>query len=86
MKIKKLILLASLVNASAPTDGTDLSAHSAPEPLRMLQKNTEQPLIEMEEWSKDSRILDCFECFQAKGRFCHKKDYGNKFMETFKSN
>ena len=79
MKLKKLILLVAAVRA-APLDNLSYPTSGDLE-LRKLQ-NSQQPLVDMEEWAKDSRVLDCFECFQAKGRFCHKKDYGDKMFDT----
>ena len=33
-------------------------------------------LVPMKDYTKNYyRVLDCWQCFQAQGRMCHKKDY-----------
>ena len=33
------------------------------------------PIINMEDYASDFRVTDCFECFDARGKFCHDKNY-----------
>jgi len=44
------------------------------------------PIINMEDYSKNYRTTDCFECFEARGKFCHEKNYGSMFSVTGSSN
>ena len=40
----------------------------------------------MSDYSKDYRTLSCWECFQAKGKMCHDKNYDSMIVETGSSN
>ena len=46
-----------------------------------------KPLVDMKDWTEGYyRILDCFECFTAKGRMCHKTDFSSTAFDTWESN
>ena len=45
-------------------------------------------LVPMSEYGNDTtyfRVLDCWQCFQAAGRMCHRSDYVHNITETKKS-
>jgi len=44
------------------------------------------PLVNMADYSKNYRTTDCFECFEARGKFCHSKTYGSMMSITGSSN
>jgi len=44
------------------------------------------PLVPMEEYAKDYRTLDCWECFEARGKMCHDNDYSSMLAITGSSN
>lgn len=43
-------------------------------------------IVPMSEYGYDLRALDCNQCFQAKGKMCHEKDYGSMMKVTGSSN
>ena len=43
-------------------------------------------LVPMSEYSKNYRTLNCWECFDARGKMCHDKDYQSMFRVTGSSN
>ena len=43
-------------------------------------------LVPMSEYSYDFRTLDCAQCFEAKGKMCHDKDYQSMIKVTGSSN
>lgn len=43
-------------------------------------------IVPMSEYAYNYRTLDCWECFQAKGKMCHKKDYSSMIAVTGSSN
>ena len=44
------------------------------------------PVVDMSEYESNFRVLDCFECFSARGKFCHDKEYDSMFEMTRSSN
>jgi len=50
------------------------------------QPDPTRPLVDMSVYKSDARILDCGECFEAKGRMCHNKNYDSMFEDTKSSN
>lgn len=44
------------------------------------------PIVPMEEYDNEAtpgyRVLDCFECFQAKGKMCIDRKYQSMFLKT----
>ena len=44
------------------------------------------PLVPMDEYEKDYRTLNCWECFQARGKMCHDTDYSSMMLTTGSSN
>ena len=43
-------------------------------------------IVPMSEYNYDYRTLDCAQCFQAKGKMCHDKDYASMIKVTGSSN
>lgn len=43
-------------------------------------------LVDMADYSKNYRTLDCWECFQAKGKMCHPRNYQSIMILTGSSN
>lgn len=50
----------------------------APDPTR--------PLVPMDQYTSPYRVLDCGDCFTAKGTMCHNKKYESMFEDTQSSN
>lgn len=44
------------------------------------------PFVNMKDYKDDYRVLDCWECFEARGKMCHDKDYGSMMKVTRSSN
>ena len=44
------------------------------------------PIVPMSEYEHDHRVLDCHQCFEAKGKFCHHKEYGMTLHDTKEAN
>lgn len=44
------------------------------------------PIVPMSEYGEDHRVLDCHQCFEAKGKFCHHKEYGMTLHDTKEAN
>ena len=44
------------------------------------------PLVDMKDYDKNYRTLDCWECFEARGKMCHDKDYSTMMKVTGSSN
>lgn len=44
------------------------------------------PIVPMSEYSESYRVLDCFQCFEAQGKFCHHRDYGQTLHDTQEAN
>lgn len=40
----------------------------------------------MKDYKDNYRVLDCWECFEARGKMCHDKDYGSMMKVTGSSN
>ena len=43
-------------------------------------------LVPMSEYQYNYRTLDCWECFEAKGKMCHDKNYNSMISVTGSSN
>ena len=43
-------------------------------------------LVPMDEYPQDFRTLNCWECFEARGKMCHDNDYGSMLAVTGSSN
>ena len=54
-------------------------------PVRCQTDNI-TPLVDMNEYKSYQRILDCWQCFQAKGRMCVDKHYAHMMSITKSSN
>ena len=44
------------------------------------------PLVDMKDYTENYRTLDCWECFEARGKMCHNKDYSSMMKVTGSSN
>ena len=44
------------------------------------------PLVDMKDYKDNFRTLDCWECFEARGKMCHDKDYSSMMRVTGSSN
>jgi len=43
-------------------------------------------IVDMKDYKKNYRTLDCWECFEAKGKMCHHKSQKSMMKETGSSN
>ena len=41
-----------------------------------------KPIVDMEDYSKNYRTLDCWECFEASGKMCHDKNHKSMIHKT----
>ena len=44
------------------------------------------PIVPMSEYKSDYRVLDCHQCFEAKGKFCHHRKYAVTLHDTKEAN
>ena len=59
--------------------------------LALIQKtegayDPTKPIVKMADYSKASRTLDCWECFEAEGKMCHDVAHGSLIAKTGSSN
>ena len=55
-------------------------------PVLVMAQYDYSELVDMADYSKNYRTLDCWECFQAKGKMCHPRNYQSIMLLTGSSN
>ena len=52
----------------------------------LAQPDPTRPIVSMQFYDKDYRVLDCGQCFRARGKVCTERDYNSMFKYTRSSN